>query len=126
MLLWEVSGFGSSSVLFVVLMLEACHQTSFTEVVSVAHCKSPASQCHLAPANYRVLWAVSGGSMSGGFYCEERMKRWSTVCLMGYREVMGPLSQMIRAHGNVVTFLVTCFYTSDLILSDILSCFLCS
>lgn len=92
LLLWEVSGFDSFSVLFVTLMLKACHQTSFTEVVSVTHCKSPASLLSISPANYRVVWAVSGGSRSGVVHCEDRMTRWSTVSSMGYREVMGPLS----------------------------------
>lgn len=74
LLLWEVSGFDNSSVLFTVLMQKACHQTSSTEVVSVAHCKSPASRCHLAPAACRLVWAISGGSMSGVFPCEDRIR----------------------------------------------------
>lgn len=87
LLYWELSGFDSSSVLFLVLMLKACHQTSLTGMVSVAHYKSPASWCQLAPANYRVVWAVSeGGSSCPIFFHSED----TTKGLTGEREVMGP------------------------------------
>lgn len=78
-------GFDSSSVLFLILTLKACSQTSVTEVVSVAYYKSPASWCQLAPANYGVVWAVSEGGSSSPmfFHWEGTTKGWGTVGLAG-------------------------------------------
>lgn len=77
--------------LFLILMLKACHRTSFTEMVSVAHSKSPASWCQLAPANYR--------AGSKGFVLSR------ILSLGGYSEGTGPCGPDELEGGDGTVFL---------------------